>query len=126
MMFGFLLSLFTGKGGAISAIAGGLEKAYADKLAAKNDGERIDADKRIAELQAKRDVLAAEANSPVNALVRGLLAAPVVILLFKVMVYDMALGEWTGGHTDAIPSDIWTVVMVVTGFYFVHDMVTRK
>lgn len=123
-MLGFLLKLLGG--GAIGTIATELEKAYSDRLSAKNDADRIDADKRITELEAKRDVLAAESKSPLNALVRGLLAAPVIVLLWKVLVYDLALGEWTHGRTDAIPGDFWTVVMVVTGFYFVHDWVRNR
>lgn len=122
-MFAFLLKLLGG--GAIGTIAEELRKANADRLNAQNDQQRIDADRAIAALEAKRDVLVAESNSPINKFVRAAIAAPTIVLLWKVEVYDKALGEWTGGHTDAIPSDLWTVVTVVLSFYFVTDWLKR-
>jgi hypothetical protein len=49
----------------------------------------------------------------------------VSILIGKVLVWDKALGQWTGGRTDALDPNLWQVVMVVLGFYFLSETVSR-
>ena len=66
-----------------------------------------------------------EAGDRINRLVRALLALPVAILLWKVLVWDKALGQWTGGSTDPLSAELWQVVAVVVGFYFVTDAAAR-
>jgi hypothetical protein len=39
----------------------------------------------------------------------------------KLYVYDKALGQWTGGHTDALDPNLWTVVTATIGFYFLYE-----
>jgi hypothetical protein len=56
---------------------------------------------------------------------RGLMAFPVVVLLWKLLIYDKALGQWTMGHTDALGDDLWKVVAAVIAFYFLYDITAR-
>jgi hypothetical protein len=102
----------------IGTIANRLAAAYEAREKAKTDKEKIAADERIKTLQARRDVLVAEAGNRVNGWMRAALAMPVAIILWKVFVYDKAIGQWTRGTTDALSPELWQVVMIVIGFYF--------
>lgn len=55
----WLISLLTG--GVVEKFTGPLERAWAAKLAADNDGARIEADKTIKSIEAARDIAVAEA-----------------------------------------------------------------
>lgn len=105
----------------IGTIANRLAAAYEAREKARTDKERIAADERIKTLEARRDVLVAEAGNRVNGWMRAALALPVAIILWKVFVYDKALGQWTHGSTDALSPELWQVVMIVIGFYFLAD-----
>ena len=105
----------------IGTIASRLAAAYEAREKAKTDKERIAADERIKALQARRDLLIAEAGNRVNSWMRAALAMPVAIILWKVFVYDKALGQWTHGTTEALSPELWQVVMIVIGFYFLAD-----
>jgi hypothetical protein len=105
----------------IGTIANRLAAAYEAREKAKIDKERIAADERIKTLAARRDVMVAEATNRVNGWMRAALALPVAIILWKVFVFDKALGQWTHGSTDALSPELWQVVMIVIGFYFLAD-----
>lgn len=101
----------------------GITNAIAnEKIAALNartDQERVAAEERVQSLQAQRDVLIEDAkHSKADLYMRMILAAGPAVVLNKVLIWDKALGSWTGGHTDPLGSDLWLVVMVVVGFYF--------
>lgn len=104
----------------IDHIAGKIAEYKIAQQNAKTDQDRIQADERVKALEAKRDVLVAEARNPWNTIMRGALALPVVIILWKVMAYDKTIG----GTTTMSP-DLWHVVWVVLGFYFL-DNITRR
>ncbi len=40
--------------------------------------------------------------------------------------FDKALGQWTQGRTDALSPELWQVVMVVVGFYFLYEAFKRR
>lgn len=109
----------------ISKIAGKIADARIAATNATTDREKIAADERVKGLEARMTVMVAEGGSRINAFTRAALAFPVAILLWKVFVWDKSLGQWTGGRTDALSPELWHVVMVVVGFYFVTDMVSR-
>lgn len=99
-------------------------KAYQSKLdaAGSTEARKVELareamalDRREAELN--NALLIAEQGNWFTRSIRPLLALPVVILLFKVLVYDKALGEWTGGRTDALDPNLWGVVMAVVIAY---------
>ena len=111
-MWNWLLSLIGGP------VVNGLISAYKAKLAAANTQDRIAADlaaKEIeAEIEARRQataILIAEQGRWYTAIIRPLLAFPIVIYLWKVIVWDKVLGL---GSTDPITGMVadWAGIIV--------------
>ena len=115
-MIGLILN-FLG-GGIVGQIGKELNAAYKNKLAAKNNTERVEADKVISTLQARKDVLVAESRSRWNIAFRAFLALPFGLFVWKAVVWDKLLGL---GATDDLSADLWNLMMVVYGFYFVYE-----
>src|SRR5262245_22771881 len=101
-------------------IVGGFIDAYKARLAADNAADRAAADlaaKAIAaEIEARKSadaMLVAEQGRWWTAIIRPLLAAPVVIYLWKVVVWDKVLAL---GSTDALTGDVavWAGAIVTT------------
>ncbi len=91
-------------------------------LNATTDRERIAAEERAKMLTARRDVLIAEAGvSRANIVVRTFFAVPVIFVLWKLFIWDKALCDYTGGHTDPLSPELWHVIMIVIGFYFLYE-----
>jgi hypothetical protein len=105
----------------IGSIADRIASAYEAREKAKTDKDKIAAEERIRTLEARRDVLIGESSSRVNTLMRAAIATPVAAILWKIFVYDKALGQWTGGTTDALSPELWNVVTIVIGFYFLSE-----
>jgi hypothetical protein len=112
-MIGFILK-FLGSGG-ISAIGEQLRAAYALKLKAQTDHEKLAADQRIAELHAQLAVLISEQGNWMTRWIRPAFALPFVIYNAKVVVWDKVLGL---GVTDPLSSDFAQMQMVMIGAYF--------
>lgn len=90
---------------------------------AKTEQERIYADENIKVLSLRRDIMVAEgAHSKINQIVRAGLAFPVVFLVNKLIIYDIALGQWTQGVTDRIDDKVWQIIYSVIGFYLVDNI----
>jgi len=119
-MLGTILSWLGG--GAISAIGSQLNQAYQAKLAAQNDHERIEAEQRIATLEAQQAVLVAEQGRWLTAWIRPAFALPFILFNFKVIVWDKMLG-W--GVTDDLSDRFWQLQMVVFGAYFLSRGIER-
>lgn len=126
-MFEWLVAKLTS--GAIGAILqpiiGGLLTAQKQKLDAVGSHEAVaadlakksfDLDMREAEVNA--ETVRAEQGNWVTRSVRPLLALPVIILVWKLLVWDKALGQWTGGSTDSLSDQIWWYCTTVTIAYF--------
>lgn len=120
-----ILGLITGLAGPIATIAGKILDHKTALAQAQSDDERNKLNAAIEELHAQQAVLVAEAGSRLNAIIRGLMAFPVMVLLWKLLVYDKALGQWTGGYTDPLGSDLWKIVAAVIAFYFLYDIAAR-
>lgn len=124
LIFGFLGALIN----PISSIVGKIADAKVELAKAQTDKDRIAAQERVETLQARRDVMIAETAGPfgwINSLMRGLLAAGPCVFLLKVFIWDKVLQDITHGSTDALDPNLWNVVMVVLGFYFLDNMVAR-
>jgi hypothetical protein len=127
-------SLFLGPIGWIAEIGsklldpiGNIVKSLADakvQLAnAHNDEERIHAQERVTILQNKANLMIAEAPyTRLNVIIRTAMAAIPTILIAKIMLWDKAFGQWTGGHTDALDPNLWKIVFMCYGFYFLTDV----
>lgn len=102
-------------GGAISSIGKQLNDAYQAKLTAQNNDARVDADKRIAALQAQQAILIAEQGNWITRWIRPAFAAPFVIYDAKIILWDKVLRL---GTTDALSPEFWQLQMIVFGAYF--------
>ena len=113
-MLQWLASFLTGP------LVNGVIEAYKARLDAKSSQDRIAADLAgqaiAAEIEARKSadaLILAEQGRWYTAIVRPLLALPVVIYLWKVIVWDKVLGL---GTTDAIGGDVaaWAGAIVTT------------
>lgn len=120
-----ILGALTGLAGPISSVLNKIQDKQIALAQAQTDDERNKINAEIEELHDKRAVLIAEAGSRINAIIRAMMAFPTVILLWKIEVYDKALGQWTGGHTDPLGDNLWKVITAVIAFYFLYDMTAR-
>ena len=101
------------------------------KVALAHESEKNRLTAQLGALQVQAQVLQTQASlqaeesrtTRLNIWIRSWIAAGPAFLLTKIYVYDKALGQWTGGHTDALDPNLWNVVMVVLGFYFLHETV---
>lgn len=120
-MIGRILSWLTG--GGIAAIGKELNRAYDAKLKAKNNSERIEAEKQIAQLEARQAILIAEQGSWMTRWIRPAFAAPFVIYDAKVIVWDKVLKL---GTTDPISPEFWQLQMIVFGAYFLTRPLEKR
>lgn len=105
---------------------------------AKTDQERIAAQERLAALQAQRDVMLSESQrSNWNIYFRSLIALGPAVILLKIFVWDKSIGPFVGCvgkdpdscgmfNTDSLDPNLWYVVMVVLGFYFLTEMKNKN
>jgi hypothetical protein len=101
-------------------IVGGFIDAYQARLDAENSHDRMAADLAAeaiaAEIEARKSadaLILAEQGRWYTAIIRPLLALPIIIYLWKVIVWDKVLA-W--GSTDAITGDVavWAGAIVTT------------
>jgi hypothetical protein len=110
-----LPSVFT----TISSITAAISNAKIAAINATTDQDRIAAEEEVATLQTKRDVLIADASqSKIDLYMRSLIAIGPAVYLAKIFIYDKVLQQWTLAETDKLDPNLWNVVMVVLGFYF--------
>lgn len=129
-----LPGLITGAFGTINNITNAISNEKIVGINAKTDQERIESQERVNTLQLRRDVLIAEAGSKLNQRIRAALAAGPAVLLLKLFVWDKVVGSFMGCagkagnaascvtfNTDPLDPNLWNVVMVVLGFYFLSE-----
>jgi len=107
----------------LKAVGDQLNRAYENKLLAMNDKERIDAEKQISQLEANRDLLLREQGSWMTRWIRPALAAPVVIYVWKLLVWDTVLG-W--GVTPNPGEFVNWIVLTIVGAYFITRPFERR
>lgn len=112
-MFGTILSWLTG--GGIAAIGKELRLAHEAKLKAANDSERIAADVRIKELEARQSSILAAQQDRYERWVRIGFALPFVVYINKLLIWDKVLGM---GATDPLSPMLTEVFWIVLGGYF--------
>lgn len=103
----------------------GILQAYRDRLKSINTQDHMALDLLQKEVDADAaaraeatKLLIAEQGHWFTRSVRPTLGWVINIFLAKVLLYDKAFGSWTGGHTDGLDPNLWSVVMVVIGSYF--------
>lgn len=111
-------------GAFLKPVIDGLLTAQKQKLDAVGSHEAVAADlaKRTFELDQREAELnagtvRAEQGNWVTRSIRPLLALPVIVLMWKLLVWDKALGQWTDGTTDPLSAQIWWYCTTVTITY---------
>jgi hypothetical protein len=103
---------------AAGRVARALSKAHDAAAEAKTKLAKIDAQVRIAQLEARRDALAAGGGGWISPVVQALWAAPFVIYTWKLIVFDKVLAL---GATDPLGEfERWTGTIII-GFYFLKQ-----
>lgn len=106
----------------IGTIATKIAAAKEAQAKALTDQQKIAADERVKALEARRDVMAAEAGAPINAFIRAGFALPFVIYNAKLILWDKVLG-W--GVTDPLSDQLFQIELAAIGFYFLYDVAAR-
>lgn len=124
-----ILGFITGLAGPIAQVVNKISDLQIAKVQASTDQAKMVIDAQISEAHDRMSVLVAEAGSRINSIVRGLLAFGPMTYLNKVFVFDKVIGSLLGHSsdhsaftTDALDSNLWTVITVVLSFYFVYDI----
>jgi hypothetical protein len=120
-VWGFLFGLID----PVTRIIGKLADAKVDLAKAQTDQERIHAEERVKGLEARRDVLIAEAGSRINAMIRAGFALPFVIYNAKLVLWDKVLADITRGSTDPLSPELFQVELACIGFYFLYEIGAR-
>lgn len=86
-----------------------------DKLAADLAAREITLDQRQAKLNAQ--IVLAEQGNWVTRWVRPALGGAAVVLTWKILVWDLAFGQWTKGHTDLLTDQAyWLLTTIVIAY----------
>lgn len=119
MLWTWLLSFISGP------LLGKLVDAYKIKVEAKTKGDAMavelaakEIEGEIAQRQIEAGLIREEQGWWVTAMVRPLMAAPFIVFTWKVVVWDKVMGHWTGGNTDPLDPNMWSVFLAVVTAYF--------
>lgn len=115
-MLGAILSFFGS--GILKDVGEQLNTAYKAKLDAETNEKKIAAEELISTLQLQQAVLIEEQKRWLTAWIRPALAAPVVIFVWKILVWDSVLKL---GFTPNPGELVTWIIMTIIGAY----MVTR-
>lgn len=121
-MLSFLLSLLPSALSTINGITNAIANERIALINSKTDQERIASLERIGELQARQNVLIADAShSSLDLWIRSLIALGPTAFLLKIFIWDKVLQSVTSGSTPAIDANLWGVITAVLGFYFLSS-----
>ena len=104
----------------LEAIGKQLNRAYELKMLAATDRQKIEAEKVITQLEARRDVLLAEQGSWHTSWIRPALALPVVIFWAKLLVWDTVL-QW-GTTPDPGDHVMWYAMLIPSAYFLVRPL----
>lgn len=110
-------------GGGLQSITSELRGAYADKLAAANDEDRIAADVTINQLEARQAALISGKGAWVSKAVQAAWATPFIIYDAKLIIWDKVLKL---GATDPLSDDLMKIQMIIVSFYFLTVLVNKR
>lgn len=121
-MLPWLLQLIPGIFTTISSLTAAISNEKIASITATTAQAKIAADERVNTLEAQRDLMISDSqHSNVDMWVRTMIAIGPASYLCKIFLWDKVLGSWTNGSTDSIDANLWQVVMVVLGFYFLYS-----
>ena len=126
--------LISGLFGSINHISDAIANEKIALINAKTQQEQIETTERVKTLEARRDLMIAEAGtSHLNIWIRSLIAIGPAAVLLKIFLWDKVIGSFVGcsGHTepgtcgtfvtDPLDPNLWQVISVVLGFYFLYE-----
>jgi hypothetical protein len=109
--------------GFMPSIAGIANKIADTKVAlarVEGDRERERLTAELGMLEAQVNLQAREADyTQLNVIMRCGFALPIIIVIWKILVWDQTLQL---GSTPALGQDVWNLIYIVAGFYFVHSV----
>lgn len=121
-LFNLLLGLLPGAFNTINGITNAIANAKIAALTATTDQARIAAQEQIATLEAKRAVLIADGQrSSLDIWIRSSMGISVAYIIGKLLVYDK-----TFDATTIMSQDLWQLIWIVTGFYFLHSIIRGR
>lgn len=133
-----LPGLISGAFGTINGITSAIANEKLAVITAGTEKERIGAQERVSTLEARRDVLIADAShGSIDIWIRALCAIGPAGYLVKIFLWDKVVGSIVGcvGRTepgtctsyttDPLDPNLWQVVMVVLGFYFLSETAVK-
>jgi hypothetical protein len=121
-MWSLLLGLIPGLLTTVNGITTAIANERIAHINAETDQEKIVIDERIKTLEAQRDVLIADStHSSLDLTMRTIMAAGPAFILAKIFIWDKGIA-WYDASTTLSP-DLWNVIMVTIGFYFLHNTV---
>ena len=111
-------------GAILQPVIGGLLTAQKQKLDAVGSHEAVAADlaKKAFELDQKEaevnaSIIIAEQGNWVTRSIRPILGMAAAILTWKILVWDLALGQWTQGSTDRLsPQAFWLLTTIIIAY----------
>ena len=134
-LIGGLPALISGMFGTINGITNAISNQKIAAINATTQEAKIAAEEQVQTLQARRDVLIAEAGSGsrINLWMRVALAIGPAAILLKVFLWDKVIGSFAGCAqappgtcgiftTDPLDANLWQVITIVLGFYFVSEV----
>jgi len=125
-LIGGLPALIAGLFGTINGITNAISNEKIALITATTQQEQIAANERINALQQRRDVLIADAaHGSLDIWIRSMIAIGPAMYLFKIFAIDKVFGFIFHTRTDTLDPNLWNVVMVVLGFYFLSETSTR-
>jgi divalent metal cation (Fe/Co/Zn/Cd) transporter len=118
--------LLSGLFGTINGITNAISNEKIAQLTTMTQQEQIASNERISALQQRRDVLIADAaHGSLDIWIRSGIAIGPAMYLFKIFAIDKVFGFLFHTSTDPLDPNLWNVVMVVLGFYFLSETSTR-
>lgn len=114
--------------GAVPAIVRELAKAKVDLANAETEMEKVAAQERIKALEARRDVLIAESNTPWTNIFRAAILAPISFYIAWTIAWDKIMCKWfmTSGpgvcETDKLGDWQLQILMIIIGYLFITDV----
>lgn len=138
-MLGFITAIpamIAGLFGTINTVTNAISNEKIALINANSEEEKIRITARLEALQSRQAVMIAEAaTSKLNIRVRAGLALGPLCILSKIFIWDKTIGSIVGcaGRalhpmvscdtfmTDPLDPNLWSVVMVVLGFYFLAE-----
>lgn len=128
-------SFFSGMFGTINGITAAISNQKIAAINATTEQERISAQERVNTLQARRDVLIAEAGSGsrINLIIRAAFGLVGLSVVAKLYFWDKVVGSFAGCSqalhgtcgiftTDPIDDNGWKLISVIVGFYFLTEV----